>query len=65
MTDAVQRSRHPLVTVLTRIPVTLGLIAALLVTGIVWGGLWSPFRENPLFETVAYGLPALLRPAAE
>lgn len=60
MTDAVQRSRHPLVTVLTRIPVTLGLIGALLVTGIVWGGLWSPFRESPLFETVAYGLPALL-----
>lgn len=60
MTDAAPRSRHPLVTVLTRIPATLGLVAVLLVTGVVWGGLWSPFAENPLFESVAYGLPALV-----
>ncbi len=60
MTDAVPRSRHPLVSVVTRLPATLALIAALLVTGVVWGGLWSPFADDPLFEWVAYGLPALV-----
>jgi lysylphosphatidylglycerol synthetase-like protein (DUF2156 family) len=60
MTDAVQRSRHPLLTFVARIPATLGLIAVLLVVGVVWGGLWSPFSANPLFESVAYGLPALV-----
>ncbi|MCW3492934.1 bifunctional lysylphosphatidylglycerol flippase/synthetase MprF [Microbacterium sp. SSM24] len=60
MTDAVQRSRHPLVSVVTRIPATLALIAALLAIGVIWGGLWSPFAKNPLFESVAYGLPALV-----
>jgi lysylphosphatidylglycerol synthetase-like protein (DUF2156 family) len=60
MTDAVQRSRHPILTVLTRIPATLGLIAVLLATGVIWGGLWSPFADNPLFDSVAYGLPALI-----
>jgi phosphatidylglycerol lysyltransferase len=60
MTDAVPRSRHPLVSFATRVPATLALIAALLVTGVVWGGLWSPFADDPLFEWVAYGLPALV-----
>lgn len=59
MTDAVQRSRHPLVSFVTRIPATLSLVAVLLVVGVVWAGLWSPFAHNPLFESVAYGLPAL------
>ena len=26
----------------------------------VFAGLWSPFEESPLYESVAYGLPALL-----
>ncbi|KRB37030.1 bifunctional lysylphosphatidylglycerol flippase/synthetase MprF [Microbacterium sp. Root180] len=59
MTDAVPRSRHPFLSALARIPATLALIAALLAIGVIWGGLWSPFAENPLFESVAYGLPAL------
>ncbi|MGN8553251.1 UNVERIFIED_CONTAM: DUF2156 domain-containing protein [Microbacterium sp. SLM126] len=59
MTDAVPRSRHPFLSALARIPATLALIAALLTIGVIWGGLWSPFAENPLFESVAYGLPAL------
>ena len=40
-------------------PATLTLIGILLVVGVVWGGLWSPFAANPLFDAVAYGLPAL------
>ncbi len=60
MTDAVKRSRHPLVSVVTRIPATLALVAALLAVGVIWGGLWSPFADTPLFDSVAYGLPALV-----
>lgn len=60
MTDAATRSRHPVVSFVARIPVSLTLIAVLLATGIIWGGLWSPFADNPLFDSVAYGLPALL-----
>ncbi|WP_214468060.1 bifunctional lysylphosphatidylglycerol flippase/synthetase MprF [Microbacterium flavescens] len=59
MTDAATRSSRPVLAVLARIPVTLSLIGALLVVGIVWGGLWRPFVDDPLFDTVAYGLPAL------
>ncbi|WP_374315588.1 bifunctional lysylphosphatidylglycerol flippase/synthetase MprF [Microbacterium sp.] len=60
MTDAVKRSRHPLVAVVSRIPATLALVAVLLATGLIWGGLWTPFAADPLYESVAYGLPALV-----
>lgn len=60
MTDTAARTRSPLLTVLSRIPATLSFIGVLLVVGVVWGGLWSPFEDNPLFPYVAYGLPALL-----
>jgi lysylphosphatidylglycerol synthetase-like protein (DUF2156 family) len=60
MSDVQNRPRHPIVRVVTRIPATLSLIAAILVVGVVFAGLWSPFEDNPLFETVAYGLPALI-----
>ncbi|MFB8146207.1 bifunctional lysylphosphatidylglycerol flippase/synthetase MprF [Microbacterium sp. NPDC056003] len=60
MTDAESRSSRPVLAVLARIPVTLSLIAIVLLVGIVWGGLWRPFADDPLFDTVAYGLPALL-----
>ncbi|KQZ85641.1 hypothetical protein ASD56_04880 [Microbacterium sp. Root166] len=60
MTDAPQRARPAVVTALSRMPVTLSLIAALLLTGLIWGGLWTPFAANPLFDSVAYGLPALI-----
>lgn len=59
MTDAAQRSRHPFVSVVARIPASLALVVALLAVGVIWGGLWSPFADNPLFDSVAYGLPAL------
>ena len=45
--------------VVTRIPATLALVAALLVAGVVWQGLWRPFEDSPTFDVVAYGLPAL------
>ncbi|MBD8023067.1 bifunctional lysylphosphatidylglycerol flippase/synthetase MprF [Microbacterium gallinarum] len=60
MTDAESRSSRPVLAVLARIPVTLSLIAIVLLVGIVWGGLWRPFADHPLFDTVAYGLPALV-----
>jgi len=44
---------------LARFPATIVLVVALLVAGVVWRGLWQPFRDNPLFDVVAYGLPAL------
>jgi lysylphosphatidylglycerol synthetase-like protein (DUF2156 family) len=57
MTDAA-KPRHPVLLVIGRIPATLTLIAVLLVVGVVFAGLWSPFEDSPLYETVAYGLPA-------
>ncbi|AZS35446.1 Phosphatidylglycerol lysyltransferase [Microbacterium lemovicicum] len=59
MTDTVSRPRPPVLRVVSRIPATLSLIAAILVTGVIWGGLWSPFQDSDLFPQVAYGLPAL------
>ncbi|MGZ8804505.1 MAG: bifunctional lysylphosphatidylglycerol flippase/synthetase MprF [Microbacterium sp.] len=60
MTDAETTSRPAVVRVAFRIPATLSLIAAILVVGVVSAGLWTPFEDSPLWETVAYGLPALL-----
>lgn len=42
----------------SRVPATLVMIGAILVAGIVWQGLWRPFENSPVFEAVAYGLPA-------
>ena len=61
MTDAVAtKPRRPVLLVIGRIPATLTLIAVLLAVGVVFAGLWSPFEDSPLYETVAYGLPALI-----
>jgi phosphatidylglycerol lysyltransferase len=60
MSDVQTRPRHPIVRVAARIPATLSLIAAILAVGVVFAGLWSPFEDDPLFETVAYGMPALV-----
>ena len=61
MTDAVAATpRNPVLLVIGRIPATLTLIAVLLAVGVVFAGLWSPFEDSPLYETVAYGLPALI-----
>ncbi len=53
--------RTLVVRVLARMPATLALVAAILVAGVVWGGLWSAFEQNPLFDAVSYGLPAFQR----
>jgi phosphatidylglycerol lysyltransferase len=45
--------------ILTRIPATLSLIAVLLAVGLISQGLWRPFEDDPLYDVVAYGLPAL------
>ena len=60
MSDVQARPRHPIVRVAARIPATLSLIALILAVGVVFAGLWRPFEDDPLYETVAYGLPALL-----
>ncbi len=61
MTDAVATTpRRPVLVAIGRIPATLTLIAVLLAVGVVFAGLWSPFEDSPLYETVAYGLPALI-----
>lgn len=45
--------------VLLRIPVTLALVAIILIVGVVSRGLWEPFDESPGMDVWAYGLPAL------
>jgi len=60
MTDVETRPRHPVLRVVGRVPATLALIVVLIVVGVVFAGLWSPFEDSPLWEVVAYGLPALL-----
>ena len=62
MTEAVETAprSNAFLHVVRRIPATLTLIAAILVVGVAFAGLWSSFEESPLFETVAYGLPALV-----
>lgn len=52
--------RPGVVAILTRVPATLGMFAALLAVGVIWQGLWISFKTNPAFDAVAYGLPALL-----
>lgn len=59
MTEAAPRRPLPL-SVVRRIPATLTLIAVILAVGVIWQGLWRPFEDDALFDTVAYGLPAFL-----
>ncbi|MCR2808279.1 MULTISPECIES: DUF2156 domain-containing protein [unclassified Microbacterium] len=60
MTDVQTTPRRPLLVVMSRIPATLILVASLLVVGVLSAGLWTPFQDSPLWENVAYGLPAFL-----
>lgn len=41
------------------IPATLVLLVLIIGTGIIGQGLWRPVTDQPWFEAVAYGLPAL------
>lgn len=42
-----------------RIPATLIFVAVILIVGVAGQGLWRPLAGTPLFDAVAYGLPAL------
>ncbi len=42
-----------------RIPATLGVVAVLLIAGVATGALWTPLEDGPLWEVLAFGLPAL------
>ncbi|MCA0330910.1 MAG: DUF2156 domain-containing protein [Actinobacteria bacterium] len=46
--------------VLRAVPFTAGVVAAMLVLGVVAQTLWKPLVDRDLFGTVAYGLPAFL-----
>lgn len=59
MTEARTPTSHPVLAVLRRMPATLTMVSVILVVGVVWQGLWSPFENTDLFGTVAYGLPNL------
>ena len=60
MTEEHSPSPRPWIAVVRRIPATLTMVLLILVVGIIWGGLWSPFEDTALFKTVAYGLPNLV-----
>ena len=60
MTEARTPTSHPVLAVLRRMPATLTMVSVILVVGVVWQGLWSPFEKTDLFGTVAYGLPLSL-----
>ncbi|WAA65387.1 bifunctional lysylphosphatidylglycerol flippase/synthetase MprF [Microbacterium oxydans] len=59
MTEERSPSPHPAIAVVRRIPATLTMVLLILVVGVVWNGLWAPFEDTTLFQTVAYGLPNL------
>ncbi|SDG49295.1 bifunctional lysylphosphatidylglycerol flippase/synthetase MprF [Microbacterium pygmaeum] len=59
MTDVATKPRPAVLRVAMRIPATLIFIAVILVVGVASAGLWSPFEDSTLFDSVAYGLPAL------
>ncbi|KQR92104.1 MAG: DUF2156 domain-containing protein [Microbacterium ginsengisoli] len=60
MTDAAAPTRHPVITVVARIPATLITLGLVLVAGLVSAALWFPLRENHAWRYLAYGLPSLL-----
>ena len=45
--------------VVRTVPATLTLLVLIVAVGLVGQGLWRPVTEQPWFEAVAYGLPAL------
>ena len=48
-----------LVAAARRLPVTVTVVLALLITGVVFSALWRGTHHAPWFGSVAYGLPAL------
>ncbi|MBU4465125.1 MAG: hypothetical protein KKH75_04675, partial [Actinobacteria bacterium] len=47
-----------ILTIATKIPVTLSIVALLLIVGVASAGLWSPFELSSAWDVFAYGLPA-------
>ncbi|WP_460796577.1 bifunctional lysylphosphatidylglycerol flippase/synthetase MprF [Microbacterium sp. GXF0217] len=47
-----------LLRVVRRLPVSILILLILLGAGFATGALWSPFLDNPLWNELAYGLPA-------
>ncbi|NJI60001.1 MULTISPECIES: bifunctional lysylphosphatidylglycerol flippase/synthetase MprF [Microbacterium] len=60
MTEERSPTPHPAIAVVRRIPATLIMVLLILIVGLVWNGLWAPFEDTKLFQTVAYGLPNLV-----
>lgn len=60
MTEERSPTPHPAIAVVRRIPATLIMVLLILIVGVVWNGLWAPFEDTKLFQTVAYGLPNLV-----
>ena len=52
-------SRRSLRGAARRVPFTLVVVGSMLLLGLLTRSLWQPLQDRPLFETVAYGLPAL------
>jgi len=51
-------TRNRVLAVASRLPVTLGLLAVLLLVGVISRGLWHSFFRTAAFQWLAYGLPA-------
>ncbi|WP_235008192.1 bifunctional lysylphosphatidylglycerol flippase/synthetase MprF [Microbacterium timonense] len=58
MSDGATQERQRVLAGAARMPATLTMVALVLVVGVIWQGLWHPFEDSPLFDAVAYGLPA-------
>ncbi|MDR2996589.1 MAG: hypothetical protein LBU78_00555, partial [Microbacterium sp.] len=41
-----------------RLPISAGILFVLLAAGLATGALWRPFKDSPLWNDLAYGLPA-------
>lgn len=59
MSEAPARTTNPALSVVRRMPATLTMVLLILIVGVVWRGLWAPFEDTALFQSVAYGLPNL------
>lgn len=57
-TESTRSSSPAILGLARRIPATLTFVAVLLIVGVVGQGLWRPLAGTPLFDAVAYGLPA-------
>ena len=52
-------AQTPVMRFVARVPATSSIIALLLICGVATGALWSPFTGHALWNTLAYGVPAL------